>query len=148
MPNSGKWDHLTIGSRKPTFREIEVLDLMGRGEVLHLAWADRGLSKRAAAVHVTKLRRISGRQTVPALVYWGLTEMHIHYPKQGLAKMRRDWLEVVKLLALDKTVKQIGEQLHLTRAGVESRIRYARLSVDARTQGQLVAICWSEDWIS
>lgn len=132
----------------PTPKQIEALDWMGAGTRFREAERELGLSDRSLKGRVQKLRRLSGKKRSAALVYWGLTEMHIHYEPMGLRKIQDKWIEVVELIAQDLTNRQIAEKLHLSESGVETRIRYARAAVGARTEAQLVAICWTEDWIS
>lgn len=132
----------------PTPKQVQALDWMGVGTRFREAERELGLSDRSLKGRVQKLRKISGKKRSAALVYWGLTEMHIHYEAQGLRKIQDKWLEVVELIAQDLTNRQVAEKLHLTEYGVETRIRYARAAVGARTEAQLVAICWTEDWIS
>jgi DNA-binding NarL/FixJ family response regulator len=121
---------------------------MGAGTRFREAERELGLGDRSLKGRVQKLRRLSGKKRAAALVYWGLTEMYIHYEPQGLRKIQDKWLEVVELIAQDLTNRQVAERLHLSELAVESRIRYARAAVGARTDAQLVAICWSEDWIA
>lgn len=133
---------------KPTPKQIQALEWMGAGTRFREAEQELGLSDRSLKGRVAKLRLISGKKRAAALVYWGLTEMHIYYPPQGLPRIKQKWLDVVELIAQDLTNKEVAQRLSISELTVESRIRYARLAVGARTDAQLVAICWSEDWIA
>lgn len=133
---------------RPTPKQIQCLEWMAVGTRFREAEAELGLADRALKGRIQKLRRLTGKNRSTALVYWGLTEMYIHLRARGLPKLAQHYLDVVELLAQDKTNRQIAQALNITVYTVESRIRKAREKVGARTEAQLVAICWAEDWIA
>jgi DNA-binding NarL/FixJ family response regulator len=136
-------------ARKPTPKELQALDILARGIRFREIEEPLGLCDRAISGRLKRIRRISGgKSKAAALVYWGLTEMHIYYPKQNRPRPSQAKIDVVALLAQDWTHRRIAQELHLTVHGVADRIREARAEVDARTEAQLVAIYWTEDWIA
>lgn len=133
---------------QPTAKERQLLEAVGSGarvKDLSLEW---GLSYYTLTDRLRRLKRMSGLRTMSGLVYWGLTNMHIHYSGVGLTRLDQRKLEIVEQLALGKSDAQICQELYLSRDGFERRVRDARLKVGAAHRPHLVAICWSEDWIA
>lgn len=137
-----------INRTNPTKKEVELLQLMGQGILIKEAGEMLGLGRYTLQHRITRLRRVSKLDTWPQLVYWGLTNMYIHYPKGRLPKPKPHHVEVVEAIARTASMHQIASELHITIDGVEARIRNARKPVGARNQAHLVAIYWSQDWIA
>lgn len=134
--------------RRLTPKEIEVLQLVAQGVMLRDASVQLGLSDRGINGRVARLRVQSGRKKWSAITYWALTEMYLELPRQGLFKPPSSYIDVVRGLAEDKGQRQIATELFISKTTVADRIARARARVNARTEAQLVAIYWAEDWIS
>lgn len=133
--------------RQPTEKEIELLEMVGGGTTVREAAAQLDRNYYSLIGRVNRLKEISGRPTLPSLVHWGLTEMHIHYDRHNLRKIDSRKLEVVQRIAIGQSRAQICGFMYLTKDGFERRVRNARADVGATNMSHLVAICWSEDWI-
>lgn len=82
------------------------------------------------------------------LVYWGLTNQYIHYDAMGLQKLEQKKLVIVAELGLGRSDIAIRRQFYLSKNQFDRQVRDARTKVQAVHRPQLVAICWTEDWIS
>lgn len=116
--------------------------------MLRDASAQLGLSDRGINSRVARLRIQSGRKKWSAIIYWALTEMYLELSPQGLPRPPEGHLEVVRGLTEDKGQREIAAELFISKTTVADRIARARARVNARTEAQLVAIYWAEDWIS
>jgi len=135
--------------RKPTKRELELLEMIGAGTGATAAAEELGLTYWAMKSRLAKLREVTGLNGLNELVYWGLTEGHIYYKPQGLTcTLTPRHIEVVEGLTVAKGIHQMAKEFHVTPFGIERRIRVAREKTGAKTQPHLIAICYTEDWIS
>lgn len=132
----------------PTPKQVELLQALGSGATIKSLADEWNISYYTLIDRVRGLRRIARLQTLSGLVYWGLTNLYIDYPQVGLQKLDQKKLDVVHQLALGKSDPAICRALYMSKDGFERRVRDARTKVQAAHRPQLVAICWSEDWIS
>lgn len=133
---------------QPTAKECQLLQAVGSGARVRDLSVEWGFNYYTLTDRLRRLKRISGLRTMSGLVYWGLTNLHIHYSSVGLTRLDDRKLEIVEQLALGKSDAEICKKLYLSQDGFERRVRDARFKVGAVHRPHLVAICWSEDWIA
>src|SRR5690348_11960119 len=121
--------------------------MIGAGTTIREAAVELDRNYYSLIGRIDRLKEVSGRHTLSSLVHWGLTEMHIHYPRQGLQQLDSGKLQVVQRIAMGQSQATICRLSYLTKDGYERRVRDARAKVGARNLPHLVAICWAEDWI-
>lgn len=134
--------------RRLTQKEIEVLSLIAKGVPLAEASVKLGLSTRGINNRAARLRIQSGRKKWSGIVYWALTEMYIESRPRGLFKPPSRYIDIVQGLSEDKDQRQIASELFISKTTVAERLTMAKARVDARSEAELVAIYWAEDWIS
>jgi len=145
MTRSGK---IALKKGLTTPGQIQLLQWIGEGRNISQLEREMGLAHRTLSGRMKRIRRNSGKVKLSAVMYWALTEMHVHFPKRNLPPPRDIYVPVVEMLADDKTHGQIARALKITVLGVEDRVRRARAEVAARNEAHLVTIYWCEDWIS
>lgn len=139
--------YVTRPRTRPTAKEIELINYVSQGWLITEAAELIGISYMGALSRSRRLKRISGKPTMAAIVYWGLTELYIQRDRIGIKPLKKTELDVVKLLAEGKTEEQVGNRLGLSTSGTHRRIKVAKLHTGASTHAHLVAIAWAEDWL-
>lgn len=122
--------------------------LLGRGYSVAESGLIMGATNTALFARVARLYRITGTKTQPQLMYWMLSEDKFQYLKQ-FSKRRPDdgHLDIVQLLVEGYYREDIKKKLILSDSLYDRRLRAAKDKIGARTNLQLVAICYTEDWI-
>lgn len=139
--------YVTKPRTKPTAKEIELLNHVSQGWLITEAAELIGITYMGALGRSRRLKRVSGKSTTAAVVYWALTELYIQRDRIGLPPLMPRELVVVKLLAEGKTEAQVAKVIHFTPSEVHRRIKKAKLHTGASTHAHLVAIAWAEDWL-
>jgi DNA-binding CsgD family transcriptional regulator len=134
---------------KPTWGELELLRLVGAGFTVKASAVQLGISPHTAHDRVRRLKFLSGQESLPAMVYWGLRQRYLDYDypvfTQGLVKPAQT--QIISRLALDQSEKEICKHMRLTDHQVQAQIKLARRYTKAKSRSHLVAIAWMEGWI-
>lgn len=140
-------------SRKlePDQVDREIVYLLGLGYTAVKVAKKREVTVYAIYQRLKRLFDLSGTHNQAHLVYWMLDKEYINYSpirgKRRLPKPPDFKLAVVELIARGHTQEAIGRKLSLSPWGVDRRAREVRAVLHCKTQAQMVAICWTEDWI-
>lgn len=132
---------------EPLEGEIQLLEMIGAGSLVNEAAGELRISRYTAHDRLRRLKFLSGRQTLPGLVHWGLTTHQISYDCHGLKELSPYKTLIVQRLGFDWSEKKICSKMFLTRDQFEGHVKRARWAVGATTRANLVAIYWTEGWI-
>jgi DNA-binding CsgD family transcriptional regulator len=140
---------VAVKKTEPDSVDTRFVYLWGRGYTTVEAARMMGVTHKALRARVGRLYELTHTKTYSQLMYWMLSEYKFQYPKQFPKPMIDDSkLQLIQLLADGYYREDIRKKLNLTDSGYDARLRAARRKVRAKTNVQLVAICWTEDWIT
>ena len=122
---------------EPTAGEIEVLRLVGGGLTVSQAAAKLNISPFTARDRFRRLKFLAQRNTIPALVYWGLRQRHFEYNygknTQPISPIQ---VQIISRLALDQSEKTICKKMGLLPSQVQGQLRLARRATGAKSRSE------------
>lgn len=133
---------------EPLPGEIELLKLVGGGMLVSRAAKKLKISPHTAHDRIRRLKYMAQRDSIAALVHWGLTKHYFEYNyKKNIQEISPIQVQIIQKLAMDQSEAQIGKAMSLTENQIQGNLKRARWATGATNRPNLVAICWMEGWI-